>query len=104
MFSSGIQNDFRHLDDVAGHRILTHGILRYELQERRTLKVIYALKMDALMHQLRMLIEQGVQRIGIPSIQEFDRSTKSSVFDLAVGRHNKIINELVKWVFVRGRM
>ena len=98
MFSSGIQNDFRHLDDVGGHRALAHGILRYELQQRWILKIIWAFEMEALMHQLRVLIEEGVQRLGIPTIQEFDRSTKSPVLDLTVGRHNKILNELLKWV------
>lgn len=83
-FHVRIKNHLRDLHDVAGQFAVANGVFCDELQECRCLEVVFALKDDVLMRQIRMLFEMKTQALCIAGIEQIDSAAKYGVFDALV--------------------
>jgi len=74
-----------------------HRILRDEFQKCRIPKIVSAIEGDALIDQLRMLIEVGTQPGHVPSIDEVHGASKCGVFNSLMMSEMQLIGE--SWLF-----
>lgn len=85
-FRARVEQHFGDLDDVVWQRAVPNGILRYKFQKSGIAKVVAAFENDALMDELRMLIEVGAQALRVTGIEKVHCAAKCGVFNSFVVR------------------
>ena len=90
---AGVENDLCDFDDVGRHGSAADGIFGDELNERRIVEVVPALKRDVLVYEFGMQLEPGAETLRVAGVDQIDGVTEDGVLDAFVMRQVEAVGE-----------
>ncbi len=92
-FHAGLENDLGDLHDIRRQSATSNRILRHKFQQRWIAKIVPAFEHDALLRQLRMLLEVGAQTCHLAGIEQLHSTAKCGIFNPLMMRQIQLAGE-----------